>query len=130
MPERYDDILVLPHAANEGYGKAFVQADAPFVIGRELLGGAWTFGVNWSGSSKAYGATEPIDFDLDVALSGDPKENSAKYTQYGHARACSILAKAESELGIGIPASSSSVGTRSFSWLKPRTRRPAGTFPG
>lgn len=45
-----------------------------------------------------------VDFDLDVALSEDPKENPAKYTQYGHARACSILAKAEADLGVTVPA--------------------------
>jgi len=45
-----------------------------------------------------------VDFDLDVALSEDPKENPAKYTQYGHARACSILAKAEADLGETVPA--------------------------
>jgi arginyl-tRNA synthetase len=44
-----------------------------------------------------------VDFDLDVALSEDPKENPAKYAQYGHARACSILAKAEAELGMAVP---------------------------
>jgi hypothetical protein len=52
----------------EGYGKAWLSADAPFVLGTEYLGGAWTFGVGWSGSSKAYGAAEPIQFDEDEAL--------------------------------------------------------------
>jgi hypothetical protein len=52
----------------EGYGKAWVAADAPFVFDKQLLGGTWTFGVNWSGSSKAFGITEPIEFDREVAL--------------------------------------------------------------
>ena len=51
----------------EGYGKAWLAADAPFVFDKQWLGGAWTFGVNWSGSSKAYGVTEPIEFDPDAA---------------------------------------------------------------
>jgi len=59
---------VLALIATEGYGKLFVQADAPFVVGRELLGGAWTFGVNWSGESKAYGVTDDIEFDPDAML--------------------------------------------------------------
>lgn len=54
--------------SQEGYGKAFVAADAPFVLGGEHLGGAWTFGVNWSGTSKAFGLVEPIEFDADAAL--------------------------------------------------------------
>lgn len=54
--------------ADEGYGKAFLQADAPFVIGRDLFGGAWSFGFNWSGVSKAFGIAEPIEFDVDQAL--------------------------------------------------------------
>ncbi len=75
---------VLALIANEGYGKAFLQADAPFVIGRELFGGAWTFGFNWSGAAKAYGIAEAINFDVDQALDnleasfdlmpGDPPE--------------------------------------------------------
>lgn len=59
---------ILALIAAEGYGKAFLQADAPFVIGRELLGGAWTFGVNWSGVAKASGLAEDINFDFDAAL--------------------------------------------------------------
>ncbi len=51
----------------EGYGKAWLAADAPFVFDKQWLGGTWTFGVNWSGSSKAYGLTQDIDFDPDAA---------------------------------------------------------------
>ena len=51
----------------EGYGKAWLAADAPFVLGGERLGGAWTFGVNWSGTSKAFGIVQPIEFDEDAA---------------------------------------------------------------
>ena len=51
----------------EGYGKAWIAADAPFVFDKQVLGGTWTFGVNWSGSSKAFGITETIDFDRDAA---------------------------------------------------------------
>jgi len=52
----------------EGYGKLFVSGDVPVVIGKELLGGAWTFGINYSGTSKAFGISEAIDFDFDEAL--------------------------------------------------------------
>jgi len=53
--------------ATEGYGKAWVTFDAPFVMEREYLGGTWSFGLNWSGSAKAYGIAEPIEFDVDEA---------------------------------------------------------------
>jgi len=59
---------ILALISAEGYGKAFVSADAPFVIGTEVLGGAWTFGVNWSGTSKARGLGQPIVFDFDQVL--------------------------------------------------------------
>jgi len=52
----------------EGYAKAWVAADAPFVFDKQWLGGTWTTGLNWSGSSKAFGITESIEFDRDVAL--------------------------------------------------------------
>jgi hypothetical protein len=52
----------------EGYAKAWLSADAPFVFDKQVLGGTWTFGVNWSGSSKTFGITEPIDFDPDIAI--------------------------------------------------------------
>jgi hypothetical protein len=59
---------LLAFLKSEGYAKAFVSADLPVVIGKEILGGAWTFGVNWSGTSKAYGIVDPIEFDPDEVL--------------------------------------------------------------
>jgi hypothetical protein len=59
---------VLAFVSVEGYGKAWLSADAPFLLGKEYLGGAWTFGVGWSGSARAYGLAEAIDFDTDEAL--------------------------------------------------------------
>lgn len=53
-----------------------------------------------------------VDFDLAVALSEDPRVNPAKYAQYGHARACSILDKAEEELGVRVPAFDPAVAAR------------------
>jgi hypothetical protein len=59
---------ILAFVSVEGYGKAWLSADAPFVVGKEYLGGAWTFGVGWSGSARAYGLAEAIEFDTDEAL--------------------------------------------------------------
>lgn len=59
--------VLLALIAEEGHGKAWLAADAPFVLGSEFLDGAWTFGVNWSGSAKAAGLTQAIDFDRDEA---------------------------------------------------------------
>ena len=53
-----------------------------------------------------------VDFDLEVALSEDPRVNPAKYAQYGHARACSLLAKAERELGAKVPRFDAAVAAR------------------
>jgi hypothetical protein len=39
----------------------------PFVFDKQWLGGTWTLGLNWSGSSKAYGLTQEIEFDRDAA---------------------------------------------------------------
>jgi hypothetical protein len=60
-------VTLLALIKDEGYGKAWLAVDAPFVVGNEYLGGTWTFGVNWSGSSKAFGLVQPIDFDQDEA---------------------------------------------------------------
>ena len=40
-------VALLALIKDEGYGKAWLAADAPFVIDNKYLGGTWTFGVNW-----------------------------------------------------------------------------------
>jgi len=59
--------VILALIAEEGYGKAWLAAEAPFVLGSEHFGGTWTYGVNWSGASKAFGISHPIEFDADAA---------------------------------------------------------------
>ncbi len=51
----------------EGYGKAWVAADAPFVFKNERFGGAWTMQLHWSGTARAYGLAEEIDFTREQA---------------------------------------------------------------
>ena len=58
---------LLALVSKEGHAKAWIAGDAPFVLGGEHLGGTWTYGVNWSGTSKALGLSENIDFDKDAA---------------------------------------------------------------
>ena len=53
--------------SKEGYGRAWFAADLPFVVGTEYFGGAWTFGLHHSGSSKAFGLVDDIEFDRDAA---------------------------------------------------------------
>ena len=59
---------LLAFIRTEGYAKAWLSADAPFVLGNEYLGGTWTFGIGWSGSARAYGLAEEIDYDPEEAL--------------------------------------------------------------
>ena len=66
--ELVSQAAVLGIIAAEGYARAWVSADVPLVLNGNLWGGTWTTGVNWSGSSKAFGATVPLEFDVDEAL--------------------------------------------------------------
>jgi hypothetical protein len=60
-------VALLTLISQEGYARAWLAGDAPIMIGQPLAGGTWTFGVNWSGSSKAFGIVDPIDFDQEEA---------------------------------------------------------------
>ena len=59
--------VLLALIAKEGHAKAWLSTDAAFIFKEEHLGGTWALGLDWSGSSKAFGAVEPIEFDEDAA---------------------------------------------------------------
>ncbi len=60
---------ILALIASEGYGKAWLAADFPIAWSGDFLGGTWTTHLGWSGVSKAYGVSVPIEFDVDQAIS-------------------------------------------------------------
>ena len=66
--ELTNQAAILGLIAAEGYARAWVSADVPVVLNGNLWGGTWTTGINWSGSSKAFGTTVPLEFDVDAAL--------------------------------------------------------------
>ena len=51
----------------QGFAKAWLAADVPVMIGTDRHGGAWRSGVSWSGTSKAFGLVESINFDEEAA---------------------------------------------------------------
>lgn len=60
---------VLAIISTEGYARAFVSADMPFLIGKDKLGGSWTFRLALSGTARAAGiADDTLEFDPEAAL--------------------------------------------------------------
>lgn len=51
----------------EGYGKAWVAANAPVVFAKPRFGGAITLQLSWSGTARGFGVVDQIEFDRDVA---------------------------------------------------------------
>lgn len=58
---------ILALIATEGYGKAWIAADAPVIFSTPKWGGAWTMQAQWSGTARAFGIVEAIQFDRDTA---------------------------------------------------------------
>jgi hypothetical protein len=58
---------ILALISTEGYARAWLSADVPIAAGRKFWGGTWTYGIQWSGGAKAYGLTQPIQFDREEA---------------------------------------------------------------
>ena len=67
VDEAYRQAAILALISAEGYGKAWVAADAPFVFAKPNFGGAWTMQMQWSGTSRGFGLAEPIEFDEEAA---------------------------------------------------------------
>jgi hypothetical protein len=58
---------ILALISTEGYGKAWIAADAPVAFSTPRWGGAWTVQLHWSATSRAFGLTERIEFDTEQA---------------------------------------------------------------
>lgn len=53
--------------ATEGYGKAELGIEAPFLVNTNVYGGSILFGASYTGYSKAQGILEQIQFDAEQA---------------------------------------------------------------
>ena len=58
---------ILALIATEGYGKAWIAADAPFAFSKPRWGGAWTMQLHWSGTTRAFSLAEAVEFDREQA---------------------------------------------------------------
>jgi len=58
---------ILALIATEGYGKAWIAADAPILFSTPKWGGAWTMQLQWSGTARGFGIVEAIEFDREAA---------------------------------------------------------------
>ncbi len=58
---------ILALIKTDGYGKAWISADAPVVFATPRWGGAWTMQLSWSGASRAFGIVQPIDLGRETA---------------------------------------------------------------
>ena len=67
VDEVYRQAAVLALISVEGYGKAWVAADAPIVFAKPRFGGAWTMQLQWSGTARGFGLADPIEFDEETA---------------------------------------------------------------
>jgi hypothetical protein len=67
--ELVDRAALLTLISVDGYAKAFRSFDLPVMLGKEIGRGAWSLGLNWSESVKAYGIADvDIDFQPESAL--------------------------------------------------------------
>lgn len=58
---------ILALIKTDGYGKAWISADAPIVLAKPRWGGAWTMQLSWSGASRAFGIDQPINLSRETA---------------------------------------------------------------
>ena len=77
---------------NQGEKLAMGKRSGNFVTLQDLIDTVSCDVTRWFFLAKTHDVA--VDFDLEVATSADPRENQARYVQYGHARACAIWRRA------------------------------------
>ncbi|MBU1069062.1 arginine--tRNA ligase [Myxococcota bacterium] len=93
---RQDQLAVLlvqfVSLVNQGEKLAMGKRSGNFVTLQDLIDTVSCDVTRWFFLAKTHDVA--VDFDLEVATSADPRENQARYVQYGHARACAIWRRA------------------------------------
>jgi arginyl-tRNA synthetase len=93
---RQDQLAVLlvqfVSLVNQGEKLAMGKRSGNFVTLQDLIDTVSCDVTRWFFLAKTHDVS--VDFDLEVATSADPRENPARYVQYGHARACAIWRRA------------------------------------
>ncbi len=91
-----DDLEVLlvqfVSLVNEGEKLAMGKRSGNFVTLEDLIDAVGSDVTRWFFLAKTHDVA--VEFDMKVAESADPRENPARYVQYGHARACAIWRRA------------------------------------
>lgn len=92
-PDHFEALLVqFVSLVNQGEKLAMGKRSGHFVTLGELVEEVGADVTRWFFLARTHDVA--VDFDLEVAKSADPRENPARYVQYGHARACAIWRKA------------------------------------
>ena len=88
------DVLLVQFVSlvNQGEKLAMGKRSGNFVTLQDLIDTVSCDVTRWFFLAKTHDVA--VDFDLEVATSADPRENPARYVQYGHARACAIWRRA------------------------------------
>lgn len=77
---------------NEGEKLAMGKRSGNFVTLEDLIDTVGVDVTRWFFLAKTHDVS--VEFDMKVAQSADPRENPARYVQYGYARACAIWRRA------------------------------------
>jgi len=91
-----DDLEVLlvqfVSLVNEGEKLGMGKRSGNVVTLEDLIDAVGSDVTRWFFLAKTHDVA--VEFDMKVAQSADPRENPARYVQYGHARACAIWRRA------------------------------------
>ncbi len=101
-PDRFQVLLVqFVSLVRAGEKVSMGKRSGNFVTLQDLMDTVGGDVARWFFISKTHDVA--LDFDLEKGMSEDPRENPARYAQYGHARAASILRRWSEDLGRSLP---------------------------